>query len=98
MFKALHLSSLVQTLLEGFQNGIHKFVKLLLSIYLHFYPSLFGFQSIYQLHCTSKQRPSHTFLTAHIRNLEAQTRNEIARLEGNKDLEAIMDFLDVDEL
>lgn len=30
-------------------------------------------------------------------NLEAQTRREIERLGGNKGLEAIMDFLHVDE-
>ena len=48
-------------------------------------PAFLSFRLIQLPRC-----PSATF--------EAQTRNEIAKLGGNKDFEAIMDFLLVDDM
>jgi len=52
---------------------------------------------IHTIDYLKNETKSFTYTLSVLTNLEAQTRNEIAKLGGNKGLEAIMDLLHVDE-
>lgn len=52
---------------------------------------------IHTIDYLKNETKSFAYTKSVLTNLEAQTRNEITRLGGNKGLEAIMDLLHVDE-
>jgi geranylgeranyl diphosphate synthase type 3 len=52
---------------------------------------------IHTINYLKNQTKSFEYTLSVLTNLEAQTRAEIARLGGNRGLEAIMDLLHVDE-
>lgn len=52
---------------------------------------------VHTINYLRKHTKSFEYTLSVLSNLEAQTRSEIARLGGNRGLEAIMDILHVDE-
>jgi len=52
---------------------------------------------MHTIHYLKNHTKSFDYTLSVLKNLEGQTRAEIARLGGNKGLEAIMDMLHVDE-
>jgi len=52
---------------------------------------------IHTINYLKNETKSFAYTQSVLTNLEAQTRNEIAKLGGNKGLEAIMDLLHVEE-